>query len=92
MMPSRPTRLSLLSVLSLLFISASTFAAMPASINGEGLPSLAPLVEQTAPAVVNIRTKGTVSTPRNPLMDDPFFRRLFGAPEGQQPREREVSA
>jgi Do/DeqQ family serine protease len=92
MMPSYPTRLPLLSVLSLLFISASTFAAMPASINGEGLPSLAPLVEQTAPAVVNIRTKGTVSTPRNPLMDDPFFRRFFGVPEGQQPREREVSA
>jgi Do/DeqQ family serine protease len=92
MMPSRPTRLSLLSVLSLLFISVSTFAAMPASINGEGLPSLAPLVEQTAPAVVNIRTKGTVSAPRNPLMDDPFFRRFFGVPEGQQPREREVSA
>ncbi len=92
MMPSRPTRLPLWSVLSLLFISASTFAAMPASINGEGLPSLAPLVEQTAPAVVNIRTKGTVSAPRNPLMDDPFFRRFFGVPEGQQPRQREVSA
>ena len=92
MMPSRPIRLPLLSVLSLLFVSAGAFAAMPASINGEGLPSLAPLVEQTAPAVVNIRTKGTVSAPRNPLMDDPFFRRFFGVPEGQQPQQREVSA
>jgi len=92
MMPSRPTRLPLLSVISLLLVSAGALAAMPASINGEGLPSLAPLVEQTAPAVVNIRTKGTVSAPRNPLMDDPFFRRFFGVPEGQQPQQREVSA
>jgi serine protease DegQ len=92
MMPSPSMRLPFLSVLSLLFLSTAVMAAMPASINGEGLPSLAPLVEQTAPAVVNIRTKGTVSAPRNPLMEDPFFRRFFGVPEGQQPQQREVSA
>jgi len=89
---SRTIRLPLLSALGLALLSTGALAAMPASVNGEGLPSLAPLVEQTSPAVVNIRTKGTVSAPRNPLMDDPFFRRFFGVPEGQQPQQREVSA
>jgi len=91
MMPSRISYLPLLSAFVLLFLSAATQAALPASVNGDGLPSLAPLVEQTAPAVVNIRTKATVSAPQNPLMEDPFFRRFFGVPEGQQP-DREVSA
>ncbi|MGI9309530.1 MAG: DegQ family serine endoprotease [Gammaproteobacteria bacterium] len=70
-------------------ISTAAAAAMPANIDGKALPSLAPLVERTSPAVVNIATKGTVTAQRNPLMDDPFFRRFFGVPpEGQ--REREV--
>ncbi len=47
------------------------------------LPSLAPLLEQVTPAVVNIATRGKV--PRNPLMDDPFFRRYFDLDES--PRE-----
>jgi len=86
------SRLPCAAALLLVLLSANAQAAMPASINGEGLPSLAPLVEQTAPAVVNIRTRSTVSAPRNPLMDDPFFRRFFGEQEGMQQREREVSA
>ncbi len=78
------SRLPCAAALLLVLLSANAQAAMPASVNGEGLPSLAPLVEQTAPAVVNIRTRSTVSAPRNPLMEDPFFRRFFGVPEGQQ--------
>ena len=54
------------------------------------MPSLAPLVDKTAPAVVSIATKATVAAPNNPFMDDPFFRRFFGVPEGME-REREVS-
>ncbi len=71
--------------------SAGIYAALPASVNGNEVPSLAPLVEKTSPAVVNIRTKATVSAPNNPLMQDPFFRRFFGVPDGQQ-RQREVSS
>ncbi|MFH1806316.1 MAG: Do family serine endopeptidase [Pseudomonadota bacterium] len=41
--------------------------------------SFAPLVKQTAPAVVNIYTKKVVtSRPANPFMNDPFFREFFG--------------
>ncbi|MEJ2137839.1 MAG: DegQ family serine endoprotease [Gammaproteobacteria bacterium] len=92
MTASRSIQLAFVYLLTLLFATAGAQAALPSSVNGEGLPSLAPLVEQTAPAVVNIRTRATVSAPRNPLMDDPFFRRFFGVPEGQQLPEREVSA
>jgi serine protease Do/serine protease DegQ len=70
----------------------ATHAALPAAVNGNELPSLAPLVDKTSPAVVNIRTKTTVSAPNNPLMQDPFFRRFFGVPEGQQQRQRAVSS
>ena len=82
----------LLAAAVLILTSFSAQTAVPSTVNGDGLPSLAPLVEQTGPAVVNIRTRGTISQAPNPLMDDPFFRRFFGIPEGQQPMEREVSA
>ncbi|WP_281016201.1 MULTISPECIES: Do family serine endopeptidase [unclassified Minwuia] len=40
--------------------------------------SFAPLVEQVAPAVVNIYAKRMVRQRANPLFDDPFFGRFFG--------------
>ncbi len=61
--------------------------ALPAKLGTEPLPSLAPLVSAASPAVVNIATRGTIEAPRNPLADDPFFQRFFGAP---QQRQREV--
>lgn len=48
------------------------------------MPSLAPLIERVAPAVVNISVSGSVPTD-NPLVDDPLFRRFF---EFEIPRER----
>ena len=47
------------------------------------MPSLAPMLDAITPAVVNIATYTTVQV-RNPLMDDPFFRRFFNLPEQQQ--------
>jgi serine protease DegQ len=64
-------------------------AALPLSLGGQEVPSLAPLVREASPAVVSIATKGTVRAPRNPLMDDPFFQRFFGGPQQQQ-RERQI--
>jgi len=61
--------------------------ALPAMVGGEALPSLAPLVEEASPAVVNIATRGTVNAPRNPLAEDPFFQRFFGVPPQQLQRE-----
>lgn len=57
--------------------------------NWSGPVSYSAAVSTAAPAVVNIYTTQTVRT-RNPLMDDPFFRRFFGA-DGQ-PQERQASS
>ncbi len=52
-------------------------AALPVQLaDGEPLPTLAPMLERTTPAVVNIATFTTVQV-TNPLLADPFFRRFF---------------
>jgi len=72
-------RLILVLVLTLTALLAQ--AALPAVLpGGERLPSLAPMLDVTTPAVVNIATYTTVQV-RNPLLDDPFFRRFFNVPD-----------
>jgi len=51
-------------------------AALPASVGGQPVPSLAPMLQQVMPAVVSVNTKQVVRV-RNPYFNDPFFRRLF---------------
>ena len=46
---------------------------------GELKLSFAPIVQRTAPAVVNVYAAKMVQN-RNPLLDDPIFRRFFGIP------------
>jgi serine protease DegQ len=60
-------------------------AALPPVVDGQALPSLAPMLEKVTPAVVNIASKTHVAV-RNPYFDDPVFRRFFGIPN--TPRER----
>ena len=59
-------------------------AALPtAAVAETPMPSLAPMVKRASPSVVNIATRGTIKEKpgqRNPLLDDPFFRRFFDAP------------
>jgi Do/DeqQ family serine protease len=50
------------------------------------VPTLAPMLEKVTPAVVNVATESRVVMRRNPLLDDPFFRRFFDVPN--LPRER----
>ena len=62
------------------------FSALPLGVPGQGqLPSLADMLEEVNPAVVNIRTSAR-ATYRNPLFDDPFFRRFFRAPRNESRR------
>jgi Do/DeqQ family serine protease len=58
------------------------------------MPSLAPMVKRVSPAVVNIATRGTIKeqVQRNPMLDDPFFRRFFETPPDLQPRERQFQS
>ena len=57
--------------------------------------SYAPVVQRAAPAVVNVYAAKTVAV-RNPLFDDPIFRRFFGvpgAPGGEgQPVQRSLGS
>ena len=61
-------------------------AALPASVAGQPVPSLAPMLDRAMPAVVSVNTKQVVRV-RNPYFNDPFFRRLF--PEVPQERINE---
>ncbi|MEQ9002104.1 MAG: Do family serine endopeptidase [Pseudomonadales bacterium] len=75
----------ILLLMSLLLPLAAT-AALPSRLPGGGaLPSLAPMLERTTPAVVNIATYTTVQV-RNPLLEDPFFRRFFNVPDQRRYR------
>jgi Do/DeqQ family serine protease len=71
-------------------------AALPAqTADAAPLPSLAPMVRRVSPAVVNIATRGTIKEQpgeRNPLLDDPFFRRFFNAPPDSRPHERQFQS
>ncbi|MCP5145770.1 MAG: Do family serine endopeptidase [Gammaproteobacteria bacterium] len=61
-------------------------SALPAEVDGEAMPTLAPMIERVTPAVVNIATSANVEAQANPLFNDPFFRRFFNIPE--LPRRR----
>ncbi len=58
-------------------------AAEPPRERG-GLPSLAPMLAQVTPAVVNISVVQQSPEDQNPLLRDPFFRRFFGLPDTPQ--------
>ncbi|PZR82399.1 MAG: serine protease [Stutzerimonas stutzeri] len=50
--------------------------------------SFAPVVQKTAPSVVNVYGARVERRPQNPFMDDPFFRRFFGDGGFGLPREQ----
>lgn len=60
--------------------AGGALAALPAAVDGDALPSLAPMLKDVTPAVVNIATEGHVELRTNPLFNDPFFRRFFNLP------------
>ncbi|TAJ55047.1 MAG: DegQ family serine endoprotease [Nevskiaceae bacterium] len=67
-------------------------APMIAAPSTGGLPSLAPMLREVMPAVVNISvtSKVEVQNPFGPMMDDPNFRRFFGIPD--QPQQRQAQS
>ena len=88
-MPWKPTFRSFLIALGFsiagLFTAVSVQAGLPPAVDGQPLPSLAPMIDRVTPAVVNINTRTRVQV-RDPFFDDPVFRRFFNMPN--QPRER----
>jgi len=79
----------LLSSLAGLAIAQNRPAERPADREVAPMPSLAPMIKRVSPAVVSIGIRGAVrEQQRNPLLDDPFFRRFFNVPPDATPRER----
>src|SRR5450755_3745756 len=86
--------LRFLSFPTVVIACLATFSAraqdrrVPASL-AEIRLSYAPIVQHVQPAVVNVYAAKMVQN-RNPLLDDPIFRRFFGVP-GQQPEQMQRS-
>jgi len=71
---------------ALILSSAPALANLPLAVDGQALPSLAPMLEQATPAVVSISVKGTHEV-KQQVPD--AFRFFFGNPrQQQQPQER----
>ncbi len=67
------------------FTAGASQADLPIAVDGQQLPTLAPMIERITPAVVNINSKTRVKV-RDPFANDPFFQHFFGLPN--MPRER----
>jgi Do/DeqQ family serine protease len=73
-------RLGLVFVLALLCGAAfaQTAPKVPPQNPNQVRLSFAPVVKKVTPAVVNVYASRVETAPRNPLFDDPIFRRFFG--------------
>ena len=90
----RVTRLLFTPIL----LAAALAIAVPAQAHlaADEVPSLAPLVKESAPAVVIIATEGRLQQPQmqqpHPFFDHPFFERFFGERERPTPQPRRPRA
>ncbi len=69
------------TILAGLLITSLSHATLPSQVNGQALPTLAPMLEKVTPAVVNISAIGEVTVRRKQtLFNDPFFQHFFDVP------------
>lgn len=85
---TKKNRLVLAIALACFLMNVNTKAALPTHIDGQVLSSLAPMLERSMPAVVNIST--TTAIRENPLLNDPFFRHFFQLPN--RPRRQQKNS
>ncbi len=84
---------SLQALLAVLLVMAlPVHAAMPFISSKNGIPSLAPLLQDVTPAVVNISVQTRSAIEENPLFRDPFFRRFFELPDQAARPERSAGS
>ena len=79
------SRIRFLIFLITMSVASTGQAVLPVALEGEELPSLAPMLERVRPAIVNISTTTIIEDREHPLLRDPFFRRFFEAPRRQRP-------
>ena len=84
---------SLQTLLAILLVMAlPVHSAMPFISSKNGIPSLAPLLQDVTPAVVNISVQTRSAIEENPLFRDPFFRRFFELPDQAARPERSAGS
>lgn len=69
-----------------------SYAGLPVNVDDRPLPSLAPMLEKSMPAVVNISTTKNVQLRDNPLLQDPFFRHFFQMPRQRQQQKNSLGS
>ncbi|RIZ66843.1 MAG: DegQ family serine endoprotease [Methylococcales bacterium] len=81
-----------LALLAFFSISTLTLAAgLPPFDGTQALPTLAPMLERSMPAVVNISTSKNIQVSENPLMQDPVFRQFFNVPNQSRQQQQKNS-
>ena len=78
-----------LILLSLMLFSTASLSNT-SNLYSAGVPSLAPMLENVTPAVVNIYTISEVEG-KNNYIDDPFLRKFFNIPDQQKSKKRNRS-
>ena len=78
-------------VLALLMLLLPPCARASLPLNLKGVPTLAPMLAQVTPAVVNISVVTRSPMEDNPLFRDPLFRRFFNIPD-QSTREQSAGS
>src|SRR5437773_4035538 len=83
--------LALAVALSTPVLPAAALAAIPEAAGV--VPSLAPMLNEITPGVVNIAVRSrTIEANDNPLLNDPFFRRFFNAPRQRERRTQSTGS
>ncbi|WP_207477600.1 Do family serine endopeptidase [Arenibaculum pallidiluteum] len=73
--------------IAVLALACGLAAPQPVLSQTAPVPTLAPMLQEVTPGVVNIAVRGRAPN-QNPLFNDPFFRRFFDLPN--MPRQRET--
>ncbi|HET7562321.1 MAG TPA: Do family serine endopeptidase [Rhodanobacteraceae bacterium] len=79
-LPLPRSLLLLATILTGLLAMPSFAGTLPVAVNGQALPSLAPMLARVSPAVVNISSTSHRQVPANPFFSDPIMRQFFGLP------------
>lgn len=64
----------------------ATIAALPTQVQGQALPSLAPMLEKVLPAVVSVRVSGTAAPQQTQQIPEPLKRYFGQAPGSSKPQ------
>ena len=70
------------------FSTPSHAIGLPSFTESQPVPSLAPMLERSMPAVVNISTTTNIEMAQNPLLQDPFFRHFFNIPNESRRQQK----